>query len=326
MKGAEAWAPGKLILFGEHAVVYGRPAIAVPVYQVQARARISVGPPGQGCVVHAVDLGETVRVAQAPKDHPLALAVRLVLKALALEPAPDWTIQITSTVPVAGGMGSGAAVSTALIRALFRQAGQEPDPGCLSRLVYQVERIHHGTPSGIDNTVVAYERPIWFVRGQPPEPFEPTRPFTLVIADSGIPSSTRKTVAQVRQRWQQAPERYEALFDAVGAIVYAARGAMETGQIEALGPLMDRNQALLRRLGVSAPELERLLDAARKAGALGAKLSGGGRGGNVVALVYPEDAPQVRGALERAGARQTWVTAVGRGTRPGEPTSLDPTP
>ncbi len=323
---AEASAPGKLILFGEHAVVYGRPAIAVPVHQVQARAQVTAGPPGQGCVVHARDLGETVQVAQAPEDHPLALAVRLALKALALERAPDWTIQVTSTIPVAGGMGSGAAVSTALIRALLRQAGQEPDPECLSRLVYQVERIHHGTPSGIDNTVIAYEQPIWFVRGQPPEPFDPVRPFTLVVADSGIPSPTRETVAHVRQRWQQEPEHYEALFNAIGEIVYAARGAMETGQIEALGPLMDRNQALLRRLGVSASALERLLEAARAAGALGAKLSGGGRGGNVVALVYPEEAARVRAALERAGARRTLVTTVGRGASPGGPIPPDPAP
>ena len=160
-------APGKIILFGEHAVVYGRPAIAAPVTQVQAQAFVY---PHAECVVEARDLHRTIRVAQAPDDDPFALVVRLVCRELDRE-LPPWRIVAHSDIPVASGLGSGAAIAAAIARALL--AGFETDlpPDRLSALVYEVEKLHHGTPSGIDNTVVVYEQPVWFVRGQPPTPF-----------------------------------------------------------------------------------------------------------------------------------------------------------
>ena len=303
-----ATASGKVILCGEHAVVYGHPAIAVPVQQVRATATVTAGPPGAGCVLRALDLGQEIRLAEAPEDDPLALILRLALAELGLAQEPDWTVTVHSQIPMASGLGSGAAVSTALVRALFRHAGRAPEPATVSRLVFRTEELHHGTPSGIDNTVIAYERPVWFVRGQPPETFTPAQPFTLAIADSGIPSPTRETVGDVRRAWQADPARYEALFQAIGQVVVAARRALETGDMAELGRLFRRNQALLRELGVSSEPLERLVAAAEEAGALGAKLSGGGRGGNVIALVTPETEEAVGRAMRRAGARQVIVT------------------
>jgi mevalonate kinase len=306
-----ASAPGKIILFGEHAVVYKRPAIAVPVVDVTATATIVDLPAGSGCTLMAHDVGTQMRLATAAQDDPLALVLRLALSELGLPPDPDWNIEIRSEIPMAGGLGSGAAVSTALVCAIFLHAGQEPAPALVSRLVYHSEEVHHGTPSGIDNTVIAYAKPVWFVRGEPIQTFTPARPFTMAIADSGIGSPTRETVGDVRRAWQQDPARYEAFFDRIGEIAQAARQAIEQGEIGALGPLMRRNQALLEELGVSSEPLRRLIQAAEKAGALGAKLSGGGRGGNVIALVNESSVNAVSAALTDAGAKRVIVTSVG---------------
>ncbi len=306
-----ASAPGKVILLGEHAVVYGRPAIAVPVWQTIATANVQAGSPGSGCVIVAHDLEVTIRLRQSGDDQPLALVTRLALAELGIAGEPDWHVDLHSTIPIAGGLGSGAALSTALVRALFAQAGRQVEPETVSRIVYASECIYHGTPSGIDNTVVAYGAPIWFVRGQPPESFTPPSPFTLAIADSGIRSPTKETVGDVRRAWEAQPARYEALFDAITALAYAGRRAVAAGEFTALGLLMDENQAILEQLGVSSTPLERLISAARDAGALGAKLSGGGRGGNIIALVKEERQATVEQALLAAGAARVIVTTIG---------------
>jgi mevalonate kinase len=344
-------APGKVILFGEHAVVYGRPALAVPVTQVWAEAIVEPAAAGAGVTIHAADLGEELALRAAPADHPLAAAVRLALAHLntagaglvTVPPEPDWRITVRSTIPIASGMGSGAAVSAAIVRAVAEAANRKLQianlqicksangeyampgtaghavrntqyalpPATLSALIYEVERLHHGTPSGIDNTVIAFGQPVYFVRGQPPQPFAIGRPFTLAIADTGIHSPTRIAVGDVRRAWEREPARFEALFDRVAAVVAAARTAIAAGQPGQLGPLMDENHTVLQAIGVSCPELDALVAAARSAGALGAKLSGAGRGGNLIALVTAETAPRVAEALRAAGAVRLIVTRVG---------------
>ncbi len=302
-------APGKVILCGEHSVVYGYPAIAVPVSGLRARATISAAPSGSGLRIVAADLNETVQVKTALPTHPLAAIARGVLAHLAL-PEPDATLTLRSEVPIAAGLGSGTTVSVAVARALAAHLGQELDTETVSALAYEVEKIHHGTPSGIDNTVVAYERPVYFVKGQPPTPFTIHTPFHLLIANSGIPSATRHTVAAVRQRWEANRATYEAYFKRMGDIADAAREHIEAGQIKHLAPLLDENHALLRDIGVSLPVLDQLVSAAREAGAWGAKLTGGGGGGNVIALVPPAHIETVTAALRQAGATQVWHTEV----------------
>jgi mevalonate kinase len=317
---AIAYAPGKVILFGEHAVVYGRPAIAVPVSEVRARACVEPGDDGQGARVHALDLGRVVVVSEAPDDDPLARIVRLTLLALAAPPDPDLDIFVTSTIPIARGMGSGAAVSTAIVRALQRYFQTEPrDFGWtgrwlssrgISELVYQTEVLYHGTPSGIDNTVVAYEKPVYFSRDAGWEIFWPARSFCLLVADTGIESPTKAVVGDLRHRFQADPNAYEPLFDRVGGLAREARSAIEEGRLETLGRLMDQNHALLRELGVSSPELDRLVAAARDGGALGAKMSGAGWGGNVIVLVDESTSGQIDMLLRLAGAVHVIITQV----------------
>jgi len=309
-----AYAPGKVILFGEHAVVYGRPAIAVPVTQVRACAAVEDGPPGQGMVVHAVDLNLHHRVGEPSSAQslasPLEATVRNVLQWLGIEGIPDLIVTVSSTVPMASGMGSGAAVAAAIVRALAQHLGQVLAPQEVSELVYQTEVIHHGTPSGIDNTVIAFEQPVYFIKGKPIEMLHVGRPLWLAIGDTGIRGPTKDVVSDVRRAWQAEPQKYEALFDRIGAVTMQAKEAIEQGRVRALGRLMDENQELLQAIGVSSPELEKLIHAARAAGAMGAKLCGAGRGGNMIALVARGGAPAVADAIRQAGAVGVIVTEV----------------
>jgi mevalonate kinase len=307
-RSARATAPGKVILLGEHAVVYGQPAIAVPVTQVRAAAAIEAGAPGSRLTLVAADLETQVSLENAPRDDPLAAAARLVLDHLSA-PEPDAVLTIESTIPIASGMGSGAAVSTALVRALAGYLGHRIETAEVSALVLEVEKLHHGTPSGIDNTVVAYEQPVYFVREQPIERLEVGTPLTLLIGDSGDPSPTGEIVGDVRRAWQRDPARYDALFDRIGELAREGRNAIESGSIDELGTRMDENHELLVEMGVSSARLDALVELARNAGAAGAKLSGAGRGGNVIALV-DDGAAQVAQALRDAGARHVICTKV----------------
>lgn len=305
-----ASAPGKIILFGEHAVVYGRPAIAAPFNRLQATAVVAPAEPGQGLLLELPDVGDRVMVDGGATGQPLALVAHLALRVLRLDAPPDWTITVRSTIPVASGLGSGAAAATAIVAAMAAAAGASLSPAQVSALVYESEKLFHGAPSGVDNTVIAYNRPVWFVRGVAPQPFDLPRPLTLVVGDTGIASPTSVTVGDLRRCWQAEPARFEALFDAVGQVVQAARRAIECGDPTAVGTLMDRNHQLLQAMGVSSAQLDALCLAARQAGALGAKLSGGGRGGNMIALARPERAEQVAEGLLSAGAAHAFATQI----------------
>ena len=306
-----AYASGKVILFGEHAVVYGQPALAVPVTQVQARATVETSPEGQGTTIIAENLERSYSIEQAPSDDALRAVVVSTLAHIGVGTEHDLTITVSSTIPIARGLGSGAAVSTAIARALGGHFGHPLSPQAISALVYETEKIHHGSPSGIDNTVIAFEKPVYFVRDRKIEMFSVKRPFLLVIADTGIASPTRIAVGHVRRLWERARERYEEIFDEIGTIAEMGREAIERGEIETMGQLMNENHRLLQRIGVSSPELEGLVEAARQGGALGAKLSGAGRGGNVIALVTEETRSRVELMLRLAGAKGVVVSEVG---------------
>lgn len=317
MPAISASAPGKVILFGEHAVVYGQPAIAVPVNEVKARAIISAQPDRPSGWVHiqAPDIELEAALEDLPTDNPLSLAINSVFEATDISRVPALVIRITSTIPIAAGLGSGAAVTVAIIRALSAFLGRPLPDKEVSTLAYEVEKLHHGTPSGIDNTVITYEKPVYFVRSKNGEAdqitkFDIAHPFTILIGDSGIPSPTRATVGEVRSAWQEDKILYEHLFESIGVITKRAKEIIKKGDIVALGKLMDENQDLLVKLAVSSTELDHLIRTARQAGAFGAKLSGGGRGGNMIALVPKENARQIAEIIVSAGATRAIVTEV----------------
>ncbi|MCG8349810.1 MAG: mevalonate kinase [Chloroflexales bacterium] len=308
-RSASASAPGKLILCGEHAVVYNRPAIALPLSQIRAQVTVAAGPPGTGLHLVAPDLDRIWSAAESPAD-PLCELAHATLLHLGFG-AVDVRLTMLSTIPIASGMGSGAAIGAALVRALAAFLGRALDPAEVSALVYASEQRYHGTPSGIDNTVIAYEQAIWFQRPNATiEPITIAAPFTVIIGDTGMRCETRLPVGEVRRRWQADQATYEALFDQVGAVVTRVRDALAVGDFAALGVLLDANQSLLEQLGVSSPELEHLIMAVRNAGALGAKLSGGGWGGVMLALVDESSRERVAEALRQAGATQVLETRV----------------
>ncbi|HWQ04225.1 MAG TPA: mevalonate kinase [Longilinea sp.] len=312
MTAFSATAPGKLILFGEHAVVYGQPAIAVPVNIVKARAVVSADPHAPTGQVHIIapDISLDAYLADLPAEQPLALAITLTAEKIGATRLPAMQIQLTSSIPLAAGFGSSAASSVAVIRAVASFLGSALPDHVVSDLAYQVEKHHHGNPSGIDNTVIAFNRPVYFVRGQPFETLPAKNPFMLVIADSGLPSSTAAVVADVGRLCREQPQSTGRLFTAIGDLSRQARTIIQNGRVEDLGDLMNQNQQLLQDLTISSPQLEILIEAARSGGASGAKLSGGGRGGNIIALVSYETAHSVEHALITAGALRTWITTV----------------
>jgi mevalonate kinase len=308
-----ASAPGKVILFGEHAVVYGYPAIAAPVNDLRATAEIEAlesGSEGK-ILIDAPDIQLHTDLASLSLDHPLSLAIRGTLAILKIPTPPAFKIRIHSTIPVASGLGSGAAVSVAVIRAISGFLEKALSDEIVSGLAYEVEKLHHGTPSGIDNTVISYAQPIFFQRGEPFEILPPHRPLTLVIADTGIASPTGAAVAGVRQRHDASPDEYHQIFEEIGQIASAAREALLGSSSENLGELMNANHLLLQHIGVSCPPLDRLVESALQAGSPGAKLSGGGLGGNMIALSSTNgNVEKISSALLKAGAVRCYVTTI----------------
>ena len=309
-----ATAPGKIILFGEHAVVYGQPAIAAPVSQLRATAVIQNSPSPDIRII-APDLGSNMLLREADADNAVAAVVYQFQAAARLKELPNLTITVSSQIPIASGLGSGAAITAAIIRALAAHLGLSHllSDEWVSEQTYEIEKIHHGTPSGIDNTVVAYERPVYFVRQQPRnriEPFAVAEPLCLLVADTGVRSSTKDVVGDVRRQWEIDPQTFNAIFEGCGQITDTARQAIEAGDVAQVGRLMTENHALLQEMTVSAPKLDELVESALGAGALGAKLSGAGRGGNMIALVDDERETAVHAALLSAGAKNILTTTI----------------
>src|SRR5215208_1403448 len=173
-------APGKIILFGEHAVVYGRPALAVPVNQVQAEVEVSDSSRA-GIWIDAPAVKLDAELNTLPSDQPMAAVIHNFLFLARLSRFPDLEIKVNSTIPVASGLGSGAAVTVSLTRALASHLNYAMTDEEINAFAYEIEKLHHGTPSGIDNTVITYAKPVYFVRGNPIETLSVGQPLTLVI-------------------------------------------------------------------------------------------------------------------------------------------------
>jgi len=299
-----ASAPGKAILLGEHAVVYGKPAIAIPVSQLRVEATIEAF----RCPENEIWIDSPVirlykNIRDLPDEHPLRMAVELTLDECKNHKFPGLMIRVNSSLPIGGGMGSGASVSCAVIRALSACIDGHPLPAeTVNRLVFEVEKIHHGNPSGVDNTVITYEQPIYFRRNAPLVKVNVGGPIHLVIADTGINSATSTMVNGVRKRFEQNKDLYQQKFDAIEKLVDTAHKAIETGNTSLLAETMNENHHLLQELEVSSFSLDRLVKTALSAGALAAKLIGAGGGGNMIALCPVESSKSVSQALHTAGA------------------------
>lgn len=287
LRPAQASAGGKAILLGEHAVVHGRPALAVGL--------------GRHVTVRLVPQADASRAIPST-DERVRTAVARAASAFGIPETAGFALEFGGTLPIAMGLGSSAALSVALVRALAASAGVALTAARLDEVAFDLEQIFHGTPSGVDSTTAARGGALWFDKGPPrrSEPIALRRSLTYVVALTGTRHETARTVASLRERAAAHPEVYAPVFDAIGALVRSARRALELGEWPTLGRFMTMNHQLLRALGVSTPELDELVERAVEAGAFGAKLTGGGGGG--AALVLAGDDPtSVLESLRAAG-------------------------
>ena len=312
MPATTATACGKLILLGEHAVVYDSPAIAIPLTSLKVRTTIepAIGQPQGRIHIKAASLGIDHDLSELGKDHFLVHTLNLLFSYLGLLQTPTCRVVITSELPVAAGLGSSAAIAISVLRAMSAFLGHPLNPEELNTLAFQSEQAVHGRPSGIDNTVITQEKPIYYQRGQKIEFIQPAREFTFVVADSGIRKSTRESTAQVARDLASNPNAVQPHLDAITELVREGKRSFQNGDIEALGEAINSNQEHLSALQLSCPELDSLILAARQAGALGAKLTGGGMGGHMLALITPEIETSVAQALVSAGSPHVFTTHV----------------
>lgn len=287
---ARAWAPGKLILAGEHAVVYGHPAIALAVRRgTWVRATRRPGPSGVDSSWLLADEGARVAFPADPRLGPALAAV--------LPPA-DVGLSVEADLPTGRGMGSSASLAVATVRALARLHGEEPTIEAQIERGFAVERVFHGTPSGLDHTVSARGGTLRYRRteaGLELRPL-PLAPLPLVVLDSGAPGDTAALVAGVRARRPGV----DPTLQRIGDLVDALTGLLDdpAPDLRIVGALLLENHAMLREIGVCTPDLDALVRLALDGGATGAKLAGAGGGGVVLAL-----APVPEALLSLARAR-----------------------
>jgi mevalonate kinase len=318
---AFASAPGKVIILGEHFVVYNEPAV---VMAIDLRASVSVEEVEEpGVHIESVDLsfsGSFVDGSFVPKLggkevksilEPIYLASKALLGERDRE--SGLRIVVKSEIPVAAGLGSSAAVAVATVAAVAKVLEIDLTREEISKLSYSAEEYVHGKPSGIDQTISTFGGVITYRRTQGFTPIEVSTPIPLVIGDTGQKRSTRRLVSMVRERRERYPEVLDLVIRAGGHISVLATEAMRKGDLLSLGELMDIDHGLLSAIGVSNDMLDELVNAARKAGALGAKLTGAGGGGCMIALADMGKIDAVAKAIDAAGgtALRALVSKVG---------------
>lgn len=304
---AKGKSHGKIILMGEHAVVYGEPSIALPFPAVEMTAAVKKtnGPILIDCsFYHGIE-------EQMPEMlESLKTAIRSALTSLN-RPYENLSITIQSSIPAERGMGSSAAVAVAVTRAIYNYFQEELPQEKLLDLVHISEQVAHGNPSGLDAAMTSGNEPLFYRKGDPFTSFTLNMDAWLVVGDTGKTGQTRDAVGSIAAKLD-TPEKRETLerIRHLGELADLAKEALQKNQPLVLGKAMDKAHALLSELDVSSVELDQLVTAARKAGALGAKLTGGGRGGCMIALAgSKEDAEKIQKSLEEAGAIRTWITS-----------------
>ena len=289
---------GKIILLGEHSVVYGRHAIAVPA---PVNIRTKVQDTEDEIVLMIPSWGVEYRLDKDPKKRQsFEKPAGLILDQMGLS-QKGMKIEVFSDIPRGMGLGGSAAIAVSIIKALNKhfKLGLKEDE--VNQMALESEKIAHGNPSGIDNTMATYGHPLIYRSGDDPliEPLNINKTFSILVGFSSSEGLTARTVSIVRDLWKKNTKVYEKIFDEIDSIVLQSIQAIQNNDFELLGQLMNMNHGLLNTLQVSTPELERLIMIARESGALGAKLTGGGGGGAIIALC--KDIDNTKSAIESEG-------------------------
>jgi hydroxymethylglutaryl-CoA reductase len=303
-----ATAYGKVILLGEHSVIYGTHAIAAPI-QLAIQAKIHSGDDGVDLLIPRWGVEEKLHKGVQHK-YSVYESLDLILNRLNLQ-NEDMKIEIFPHIPRAAGLGGSAALAVAIIRALAQYYHLNLKNEEISRLAYESELIAHGSASGIDNTLATYGQFTLFRKGDPPfmQHISVKKPIPMVIGLTGVESLTAKMVAKVREGRDKNGNLYDEIFEEINNLSLMSVDAIEKNDLTKLGELMNLNQGLLNALQVSSPELEEIVAVSRKNGAIGAKLTGAGGGGAAIALC-PGTEERVSMAIRKAGYH-TVVTQLG---------------
>lgn len=310
-------ANGKIILAGEHAVVYHKPAIALPINAVFVKADIINATKGQTieCALYSGDL-QSMPASMAGLQFAIQRAFLLASSKEVTHHA--FVLSIESTIPAERGMGSSAAVSVAVVRAIFDFFNTPLSDATLWDIVQGAETISHGNPSGVDTATTSGTHPVFFQKEQKLQTLHLDMSAYLVIADSGVTGNTKQAVHHVSTLQERIidPTTQETGSDAVqsiGVIVNETKAAIEEQDPQKLGQLMSENHERLQQLGVSHDVIDTLVDTAHQNNALGAKVTGGGLGGCMIALVETEeDALHLQEQFMKQGAQAVWIQSLAK--------------
>ncbi len=292
---------GKVILFNEHFVVYGIPAIASAIgSKTIAKVELS---DGEGWSIQDERLA-TPGYKEEKLDHQKDSTER-ILKAAGIDTnITSLKIILSGDLKAASGVGASAASCAAIARALSHQFNLDLSEEKINEIAYEGEKGYHGTPSGIDNTAATYGGLIWFKKGEPNimERLKLKEPVEIVMGNTGVVANTKAAVAGVRERKEKEPKKYEKIFNEAKDLAIEARKALESNDFKAVGQHMNRNHELLQGIEVSSKDLDFLVELARNNGALGAKMTGGGLGGYMVALTPGKETQEkVAKVIEKEG-------------------------
>lgn len=302
---------GKVILFNEHFVVYGLPAIASAI----GAKTTALVERRTGSGVEISDERPETKGYKAGKATQQKESMDLMLKFMNINTMKNaYRVTLAGDLLAASGVGASAASCAAIARAFSEELGLNYSDEKVNEVAYEGEKGYHGTPSGIDNTAATYGGLIWYKRegsSQLMERMKLKKPVEIVMGNTGLVADTKAVVGAVKERKEKEPEKYGRIFQDAKELVNHARKQLETFDLQKVGDHMNENHALLQQIGVSCPELDLLVDLARNNGALGAKLTGTGRGGYMVALTPGKGLQErVAKAMEKKGF-QALRTTIG---------------
>lgn len=292
---------GKVILFGEHFVVYGLPGIVSAIDSTDAEVKKTA----KG--INIRDERKTAKGYSEEKKLQQIESIERMLKAMDVDPKTGLDIWIGGSLPGFSGLGASAASSVAIAKAIALELGMQVSDEKINQIAYEAEKAYAGTPSGIDNTAATYGGLMWFKKNTASGPDTVERlhirkPVEIVIGSTGKVANTKAMVEGVAERRKKNSAKYDQIFRQAESLAVAGRKALESADLKKLGDLMNENHRLLQEIGVSSKELDMLVDLARKQGAFGAKLTGGGGGGCMVALTPGKDLQgKVASAIKNLG-------------------------
>ena len=277
----EAFGPGKIILLGEHAAVYGQPVLAGAISR---GVRVRGVPAAKGRIESPAGLNRVQAEALARAFAAAEAAVK----------APALAVSIESTLPVSMGLGSSAALSVAVSKLLLSAKGRSFGPEQVMKLAARMEGEFHGTPSGVDHTTSARGELVLYRREGPTRAVKAKKPVRVIVVLAGERTATKATVAALRVRRERWPKRYTRLFTEIGRFAAEGARAVTRGDLEELGDLMNMNHGLLWAMQLSSERIDASVRRLLALGALGAKLTGAGGDGGAVIGLFEEPASALR--------------------------------